>query len=84
MELNAGLWLAGLVVMAWLVGFHLTFFLYPLLFAYVYGGPLRGAFYIAVSAELLLWVIFDHFQGVVWPQPVLWPEALTEWAPFLY
>jgi TctA family transporter len=84
LELNAWLWLAGLVVMAWLIGFHLTFFIYPLMFAYVYGGPLRGAFYIAVSAELLLWVIFDHFQGVVWPQPIIWPEALTEWMPFLY
>jgi TctA family transporter len=84
LELNAWLWLAGLVVMSWLVGFHLTFFLYPLLFAYVYNGPLRGALYIGLSAELLLWVIFDHFQGVVWPQPLLWPEALTEWLPFLY
>jgi TctA family transporter len=73
LEFNAWLWLAGLVVGAWLFGFHLTFFAFPLLFAYVYGGSLRGALYISVAAVALLWVIFDYFQGAVWPEPLLLP-----------
>jgi hypothetical protein len=67
LELNAWLWLGGLVVGAWLFGFHLTFFFYPIIFGYVYGAPLRGCLYISVSALALLWLIFDFFQGAVWP-----------------
>jgi TctA family transporter len=73
LEFNAWLWLAGLVLGAGLFGFHLTFFFYPLLFGYVYGAPLRGCLYISVSAVTLLVVIFDYFEGAVWPEPLLLP-----------
>jgi hypothetical protein len=70
---HAWLWLAGLVLGAWLFGFHITFFAYPLIFGYVYGANLRSSLYISVSAVAVLWLIFDHFVGAVWPQPLLLP-----------
>ena len=73
LEFSAWLWLAGLVLGCWLFGFHLTFFVYPLLYAFVYGGNLRGALYISVGAVALLWLIFDYVTGTVWPEPVLLP-----------
>jgi hypothetical protein len=73
LELNAWLWLAGLIVSCWLIGFHLSFFLYPLAFGYVYGGNLRHSLYISISAVTLLWAIFDYLEGVVWPDPILLP-----------
>jgi hypothetical protein len=73
LELNAWLWLAGLVLSCYLIGFHLTFFLFPLAFGAVYGASLRHSLYISIGAVALLWTIFDHFQGVVWPDPLLLP-----------
>jgi TctA family transporter len=73
LEFSAWLWLAGLVLSCWLFGFHITFFAYPLLYAYVYGGNLRGALYISVGAVALLWLIFDYIMGAVWPEPLLLP-----------
>jgi len=66
LELNAWLWLAGLALGCWLLGFHVTFFVYPLIFGYVYGANLRNSLYISVSAELLLFMVFDYFVGAVW------------------
>jgi len=70
LELNAWLWLAGLVVSCWLVGFHITFFVYPLVFGYVYGANLKNSLYISFSAVALLFMIFDYFVGAVWPSVV--------------
>jgi hypothetical protein len=67
LEFNAWLWLAGLVLSCWLIGFHITFFVYPLVFGYVYGGSLKNSLYISVSAVALLFMIFDFFVGAVWP-----------------
>jgi TctA family transporter len=72
-ELNAWLWLTGLVIGAYLIGFHLTFFLFPLAYGYIYGASLRHSLYVSIGAVVLLWTIFDHFQGVVWPDPLLLP-----------
>ena len=73
LEINAWLWLAGLVLSCGILGFHVTFFIYPLIFAYVYGGNLKNALYISVSAVLLLFMIFDYFVGTVWA------NVLDEW-----
>lgn len=70
LEFNAWLWLAGLAASCWAIGFHITFFIFPLLFGYVYGAKLRNSLYISLSGVLLLFLIFDYFVGTVWPNPV--------------
>jgi len=73
LEFQAWLWLAGAVASLHLIGFHLTFFLFPLAYGYVYGADLKRSLWISVSAVALLWVIFDYLIGAVWPDPLLLP-----------
>lgn len=70
-EIYAWLWVTGLVIALWLFGFHLTFFAFPLAYAYAYGGDWRKALGISVGAEVLLVSIFDYMLGAVWPEPLL-------------
>jgi hypothetical protein len=52
------------------IGFHLAFVVYPLLFGYIYGARLRNSAYISVSGLLLVFLIFDYFVGAVWQNPI--------------
>ena len=70
LEFNAWLWLAGLALSCWLIGFHITFLIFPLLFGYLYGASLRNSLYISISGVLLVFLIFDYFVGTVWPNPI--------------
>ncbi len=70
LELNAWLWLAGLALSCYVIGFHITFLIYPLLFGYVYGPSPRNSLYISLSGLLLVFGIFDYFVGTVWPNPI--------------
>jgi putative tricarboxylic transport membrane protein len=70
LEVKAWLWLAGLALGAYFLGFHLTFLLYPVAFGRAYGSNLRYSLGIGVVAFLLCWLIFDFFSGAVWPNPI--------------
>ena len=70
LEFNAWLWLAGLALSCYVIGFHITFLIYPLLFGYLYGASLRNSLYISISGVLLVFIIFDYFVGTVWPNPI--------------
>ncbi|HET7681807.1 MAG TPA: tripartite tricarboxylate transporter permease [Xanthobacteraceae bacterium] len=70
LEFRAWLWLAGLVASCAVIGFHLTFVIYPLVFGYIYGATLRNSLYISVAGVLLVFGIFDYFVGAVWPNPI--------------
>lgn len=70
LEFGAWLWLTGLVLSCTLIGFHLTFVIFPLVFGYMYGATLRNSAYISISALLLAFLIFDYFVGTVWPSPI--------------
>ncbi|MEX2495966.1 MAG: hypothetical protein WD448_07760, partial [Woeseia sp.] len=70
LEFNAWIWLAALVLGTWLLGFHLAFVIYPLLFGYIYGANLKNSLYIGIVALALCWMIFDYFIGAVWPNPL--------------
>jgi putative tricarboxylic transport membrane protein len=70
LEFNAWLWLAGLALSCYVIGFHITFLIYPLLFGYLYGPSLRNSLYISISGVLLVFIIFDYFVGTVWPNPI--------------
>ena len=70
LEINAWLWLAGLALSCYVIGFHITFLIYPLLFGYLYGASLRNSLYISISGVLLVFIIFDYFVGTVWPNPI--------------
>jgi putative tricarboxylic transport membrane protein len=72
-EIFAWCWLAGLILSCYLVGFHITFFLYPLVYGHVNGGDWKKSIWISISAEVLLVGIFDYFSGAVWPEPLLLP-----------
>jgi putative tricarboxylic transport membrane protein len=70
LEVKAWLWLAGLALSAYFLGFHLTFLLYPVAFGWAYGSNLRYSLGIGVVAFLLCWLIFDFFSGAVWPNSI--------------
>ena len=70
LEFNAWLWLAGLALSCYLIGFHITFLIYPVLFGYLYGANVRNSLYISISGVLIVFIIFDYFVGTVWPNPV--------------
>ena len=72
-ELIAGAWLIGLVVSLVLFGFHITFFVYPLIYIWVYSGEWKRGLYISVGAVGILYLIFDYMQGAIWPKPLLLP-----------
>lgn len=80
LELGAYLWLAGIVVSCLLIGFHATFFLFPIAYSVTKGGTLRGALWISVAALALTWLIFDYFIGTVWPDNLLW-ELVKPYLP---
>lgn len=66
LEINAWLWLAGMVVGTWLVGFHITFLAYPVIFGLIYRANLKYSLYIGIAAFVLCWLIFDYFDGAIW------------------
>jgi putative tricarboxylic transport membrane protein len=70
LEFSAWLWLAGLAASCAVLGFHITFVAFPLLFGYVYGAKLRNSLYISASGLALVFLIFDYFVGTVWPNPI--------------
>jgi TctA family transporter len=70
LEFNAWLWLAGLALSCYVIGFHITFLIYPVLFGYLYGATLRNSLYISLTGFLLVFFIFDYFVGTVWPNPI--------------
>jgi TctA family transporter len=70
LEFNAWLWLAGLALSCYVIGFHITFLIFPLLFGYLYGASLRNSLYISISGVLLVFGVFDYFVGTVWPNPI--------------
>lgn len=82
-EFGIWLWLATLVLGCWVFGFHVTFFIYPLVYGWAHGAPWRGMLWISASSVALLWLIFDYLLGTIWPDPlvetILWPTL----GPFL-
>lgn len=71
-------WIAGILVMVVLVGFHIAFLLVPIAYARVYGGSWRLAVLLGIIAEGVLIGLFDTVIQVVWPDPVLIP-GLYPW-----
>ncbi len=72
-EWVAGGWIFGLVAAIVLVGFHITFFLFPMVYTQVYGPGWRRGLPVSFGAVGLLWFIFDYMQGAIWPEPLLLP-----------
>jgi hypothetical protein len=66
-------WIFGLVGSIALIGFHLTFFLFPMLYTKIYGPGWRRGLTVSICAIALLYFIFDYMQGVIWPEPLLLP-----------
>lgn len=70
-EFVAALWVAGLVGSVLLVGFHLTFLVFPLLYAWAHGGNWRKALWTAFGGTVLILFVFDYMYNAIWPKPPL-------------
>jgi hypothetical protein len=70
LEVKAWLWLGALALGAYVIGFHITFLLYPIAFGWAYGSNLRASTAIGVVAFCLCWLIFDFFTGAVWSNQI--------------
>jgi len=70
LEVKAWLWLGALALGCYVVGFHVTFLIYPIAFGLAYGANLRASAAIGVVAFGLCWLIFDFFTGAVWSNQI--------------
>jgi hypothetical protein len=66
-------WIFGLVGTIALVGFHIAFLFFPMVYTKIYGGSWRRGAIIGICGLALLYGIFDYMQGVIWPEPLLLP-----------
>ena len=76
--LEAAGWIAGILAGIFLIGFHISFFLVPILYVRVYGGSWRLALILGLMAEGILIALFDTVISVVWQKPILLP-FLYDW-----
>ncbi|MFM2129314.1 MAG: hypothetical protein RL477_860, partial [Pseudomonadota bacterium] len=65
------LWLLGTILGIVTVGFTVSLFLFPLLYARVYGGSWKLALGMAASSVAILYVLFDMIIHIVWPEPLV-------------
>ncbi|MFM1813894.1 MAG: hypothetical protein RLZ98_589 [Pseudomonadota bacterium] len=72
-EFTVWLWLAGLVLSCYLVGFHISFALYPFAYGLAHRAGWRGMLILSVCSVGLLWLVFDYLLGAIWPEPLLLP-----------
>jgi hypothetical protein len=72
-EWVAAAWIFGLVGCIALVGFHITFLLFPMLYTKIYGGSWKRGAIIGICGVILVYFVFDYMQGVIWPDPILLP-----------
>jgi TctA family transporter len=70
-EIEAVFWIAGLVISVLLVGFHLSFVVFPVLYARVQGGDWRQALWTSLGGLALLIFVFDFMYNAIWPKPLL-------------
>jgi hypothetical protein len=79
-EIEAAIWIAGLVVSVLLVGFHLSFVVFPLLYAWAQGGNWRQALWTSFGGLGLLIFVFDFMYNAIWPKPLLtgWVYTLLD------
>ena len=65
------IWLGGLALGVYLIGFHIAMAAFPLLYVRAYGGRWRSGLVLALLAEVFVYVIFDTLLEVYWPTPYL-------------
>ncbi len=75
-------WIAAILVLIVLIGFHLSFLLVPIAYARIYGANWRVALTMGALAEAVLIGLFDTVIRVVWPAPLLLPDLYT-WVDYL-
>jgi TctA family transporter len=80
---EAAAWIAGILALVVLLGFHISFLIVPVAYCRVYGGGWRLALTLGVIAEAILIGLFDTVISVVWPNPLLLPD-LYPWVESLF
>ncbi len=76
-------WIAGILALIVLVGFHVAFLVVPIAYARIYGAGWRTAITLGVLAEGVLIGLFDTIINVVWPVPLLVPDIYV-WVDSLF
>jgi TctA family transporter len=76
-------WIAAILALIVLLGFHISFLIVPVAYCRVYGGGWRLALTLGVIAEAILIGLFDAVISVVWPNPLLLPD-LYPWVESLF
>ncbi len=76
-ELEAVLWIGGLIAGLLLFGFHLTFLVFPLLYAWMQGGNWRHGLWASIGGTALIMFVFDYMYNAIWPKPLLTGWAYT-------
>ncbi len=67
-------WIAAILLLVFLIGFHIAFLIVPIAYARVYGGSWRLALTLGFMALAILIALFDTVISVVWPPPLLMPD----------
>jgi TctA family transporter len=76
-------WIAAILALIVLLGFHISFLIVPVAYCRIYGGGWRLALTLGVIAEAILIGLFDTVISVVWPNPLLLPD-LYLWVESLF
>ncbi|MFT5539642.1 MAG: putative tricarboxylic transport membrane protein [Alphaproteobacteria bacterium] len=66
-------WIAAILALVVLIGFHISFFVIPIAYVRLYGGSWRMAMTLGFMALAILIGLFDTVISVVWPDPILLP-----------
>jgi hypothetical protein len=66
-------WIAAILTLVVLIGFHISFFVIPIAYVRLYGGSWRMAWTLGFMALAILIGLFDTVISVVWPDPILLP-----------
>jgi len=61
------IWIVGLFVCLFVFGFHITYFVFPLIYARGNGARWRTALILAIAIEFFLISVFDYAVNVIWP-----------------
>ena len=71
-ELDAVAWALGFFAACFLVGFHVAFLLFPILYIRLKGGNWVPALFCGGLALVILLAVFEFLVKVVWPDPLIY------------
>ncbi len=71
-ELEAVVWALGFFAACFLLGFHVAFLLFPILYIRLKGGSWVSALFCGGLSLIILLAVFEFLIKVVWPDPLIY------------